>query len=498
MIPRRTVLAALALLPTAVRAQAAALRPEDFGAKGDGRTDDTLAFQAAGRLLSERGGGTLVLRRGATYRVGRQARGDGKTAAYLAQPMLRITHVDGLVIQGNGATLRLNDGLHYGSFDPATGRRFDPPRGKFTDPRYAATVGALIELRDARDVRISDVVLDGNMRGLIVGGRWNVDIQLHADGLQLIDVSGVVIERVHARDNGLDGIYLRGRARTAGAAPDAIALREVRCTGNGRQGVSVVGGAGIRFTACTFADTGQGKVSSAPGAGVDIEPNGRDMAADLAFDRCTFVNNRGVGLLAAEGASHAIAARDCTFWQGFDPRAGATHGSGDAFWLTKPGVRIERCRVHGTVTNLHPTAQVRASAFDDAVHPRLGRSGRRRPYLVASAAGTFSDCTVTVGGPARGMVYATTGLTLRRCVLRYAGSGLSPRRPVAFFGAGVTLENVTFAEAPTVQGALFIHAGRPVLKGRVTVTGPHVRWGGPTGRTGNVAVSAPAGSAPRP
>lgn len=486
---RRTVLGAgLALaVPGAALAQRVPLRPEDFGAKGNGAADDTLAFQALGKAVSDAGGGTIVLRRGATYRVGRQTRGAGEGPAFLQQPMLRITGADGVTILGQGATIKLNDGLRYGSFDPATGRRFDPPKGKFTDPRYAASVGALVELRACRRVRIEQLTLDGNVDRLVVGGRWNVDIQLHADGLQLVDVSAVVVEGVVTRNNGLDGVYLRGNGRgSPDAASDAIRFSNVRCARNGRQGMSIVGGAGMRFEHCVFADTAQGPVASAPSAGVDIEPNGRDWASNIAFDACTFINNRGVGLLAAEGASRGVAARNCTFWQGFS----GGRGSGDAFWLTREKATIGGCRVHGNVTNLAADATVTGTSFDDATHPVYGRSAQRRRYLVADVRGTFSDCTFTLRGKGpQALVYATKPVTFRRCVMRYAGTGLSPNLAIAFLNAAVTLEDVTFSEAAGGGGPFFIHADRPMLKGRVVVTGPRIHWGGRTGPTGNIAAS---------
>src|SRR6476661_534973 len=75
-LDRRTFLAiaAAAAACSESRAQAGpVVRPEDFGARGDGVTNDTAAFAALGAHVNRIGGGTVALRREATYVVGRQA-----------------------------------------------------------------------------------------------------------------------------------------------------------------------------------------------------------------------------------------------------------------------------------------------------------------------------------------------------------------------------------------------------------------------------------------
>src|SRR5688572_32008340 len=62
-----------------------ALTPEQFGAKGDGRTNDSAAFAALAAEVNRRGGGEIQLRR-AVYIVGRQTQAFRSRASYAFEP----------------------------------------------------------------------------------------------------------------------------------------------------------------------------------------------------------------------------------------------------------------------------------------------------------------------------------------------------------------------------------------------------------------------------
>lgn len=452
---RRTVLALLTSAVVPIFGAAATTRvsrdnadaetPEAYGAIGNGVADDTAAFQALSRAVTVRGGGTIILRRNAIYRVGRQTfSGAFDGAAFRHQDMMTIKSARGLKIVGNGATLKLNDGLYYGSFHPVTKQAHRPQKGDFSDPHYAATVGWMINLVDCDDVTVSNLVLDGNQDKLIIGGHWgDTGIQLRAVGLNLDGVTRATIQHVTSRSHGLDGFYIRTRGReSVDGAWAGITFRDCHADRNGRQGLSITGGRGMLFENCTFTNTGQGRISSLPQAGIDIEPNGRDWATAIRFSGGRVENNKGVGILTPRGVNVAdVIIQDMEIWQGF-AKGPASRGSSDAFWFSAPLVTIKGCKIHGCVTNTVSTTKVVGCRWDDRSHPVYGRSAQNRDYLLSNPQGTYRDIRFETTN--RKMIYAGKESHFRNCVFIDNGPKTGARRILALFGPSTTLVDCDF------------------------------------------------------
>ena len=374
---RRGVVAGLATAAVLAAAPAWAqevLTPEAFGAKGDGRTNDTAAFRRLSNAVARRGG-TIVLRR-TTYLVGEQrpAIGSGEAFGYVPSPILSFLDLEGpLTIRGNGATLRCAPGLRYGSFDPRTG---EPHRHAmpFIDATTKATPYAyMIQVeRCGGDLLIENIELDGNLRAMRLGSPYgDTGIQIEGSGLFLRDNrGGEVLRDIHTHHHPQDGMMIDGLDDTALARRVTRVAQNVRCEDNGRQGCSLVGGRGWRFSGCAFDRTGRAGLMSAPAAGFDIEAEGSKTNRDHRFEDCRFVDNGGCGLVADSGDSEGATFTRCRF-------VGTTNWS---IWTFKPRFRFVGCTIVGTAVkpwgDPDPTRATRFTGCLFTDNPKLSPNGK--------------------------------------------------------------------------------------------------------------------------
>jgi hypothetical protein len=335
--------------------------PEMFGAKGDGRTNDTDAFASLAAAVNADGGGTIELRR-TTYIVGRQLPGSssGSTRSFEGQKILEFVGCRAaLVIRGNGARLRCAGGLRFGVFDAASGQPTNTQMPYF-GPGVAFPYHAMIRVeRSEGPVLIERLELDGNVGELLIGGRYgDVGWQVPGTGIALINNRGDEIVRdVHAHNHPLDGLLIDGDDRSRRFLPTRRVERS-RFEYNGRQGCSIVGGRGYAFQECAFSHTGRSAVSSAPGAGVDIEAEGGKQNRDHSFKACEFHNNAGAGMVADTGDSDGASFDLCTF-------VGTTSWSA---WPNKPRFVFRNCSFAGALTRAYGDLDPRRAAqFTDCV-----------------------------------------------------------------------------------------------------------------------------------
>lgn len=404
-------------------------RPEDFGARGDGRSNDSAAFASLSAAVNRAGGGVVELRP-VVYIVGRQHRSDDPALGYMIPDDL--LHFVGcerdVVVNGNGATLRAAPGLLYGAFDRSTGRPLAVRLPFLDHGAKAAPYHAMIHAERCRGaVRIAKLTLDGQTAALSIGGKWgDQGWQIAGSGLLLTDNRGdEIVEDVVSHDHPLDGIIVDGLS-AADAPVRTVQRRFSRVTAdcNGRQGCSIVGGSGYVFEACRFTRTGRGPIASSPGAGVDIEPENGKTIAGLRFLSCTFADNAGCGLVADGGPSANVTFVASTF-------VGTTSW---AAWPKAPHYAFTGCTFVGALANCYGSDDPGAAArFTACVFRDRAARGPVSPvYLAGGPDGwiidlstsvnvRFSGCRFELTG--RGRLPWSTGAIYDGCTMRQVAKG---------------------------------------------------------------------------
>lgn len=314
---------------------------KSFGAKGDGRTNDHLSFQRAAEYFNKRGGnGKLIISKG-IYIIGRQTFTGGKPdkPAYEGENVLHFTNIKNFKIEGrSSATLKYRDSLRFGAFTPDAGLPYEHGNNLFLNHSYAAVIGWCISFSNCSNISIYNLTIDGNNKGIILGGVWgDVGRQMPHSGVFIQNSKNVIVNKINAHHFGLDGIYVSNKES---GITDSISILNSSFEYNARQGLSWVGGNHLFVKNCKFNNTGKEAFSSPPSAGVDIEAevgpiqNGR-------FSNCEFINNTGLGVVADAGNSRNCTFANCTIW-------GATNWS---VWVTKPGFTFKDCNIYGSIVH---------------------------------------------------------------------------------------------------------------------------------------------------
>jgi len=315
----------------------------DFGAVGNGITNDHDAFVLAAQYINQRKGNcTLIIPKG-TYKVGKQVKIPGekfRTGIHLLD-LKNCTNVK-IICQGQ---IRYKDGLYYGSFNPKTSQAHHTNRKeKFRNRKYLADVGSAISLRNCENIELDGIDLDGNNRNIILGGDYvEKGIQARYSGITMYNVRNVKVMNCKTNYFGQDGFIIKNYVKRNPTQVDENILVQ-NCTSdyNGRQGMSVTGCIGLTIVSSSFSHTGRGGNSSGPGAGIDFEGEGQ-INKNITLTNCQIIDNRGVGLLADSGNTSDVEVDNCFIW-------GTTKWS---VWMRKPRVQIKNSTIYGAVVHAY-------------------------------------------------------------------------------------------------------------------------------------------------
>lgn len=386
---------------------------------------NTLALQKISASINKADGGLVLVIDKGTYRVGKETMATKKARgySYLGEPMLTLDScTKPVVIEGNGAVLKLANDLHFGSFHSETGKAFSAPGGGFYEADYAAYPQSLIVLRGNKSVTVRNLVLDGNLQNLNLGGYWgDTGIQLPGDGLLCLDNDAVTIEKVTSQYFPRDGIMIGNTVPSEKTPVKKTLLLNCTFNGNARQGFSWIGGNHLYAQNCKFLNTGKtinrktGRpVSSAPSAGIDMEAE-MGLIRNGVFENCLIDNNAGAGFLTvgdvARIAYNGGKIVGATNW--------SIYGSG-------PYAVFQKTTIVGSPVNLRPGSGVYDSAntrfnnclitLDSTLSPTGRVYGNYVMDFGGGAGGFFTRCVID--SKTRGTVYGGGGCVFTDCVFR--------------------------------------------------------------------------------
>lgn len=271
------LLSGVALAGTGITAHAAnnAISVRDFGAKGDGRNDDTAAFRKA-------------------------------IAAVPASGTLNVPAGDYLLTAGTdpGSTVVLKSNMTLAL----------QPGARLLTATNPSDTYYLLWIRAANNVTIIGSAGAGGALPQLVGDRASHAGSQgeHGMGIRVEGSSNVRISNLQIRDFWGDGIYVSGTIRKGAANVPSreITVSGVQCRNNRRQGMSIICVNGMKVTDSEFSGT-QG---TAPMDGIDIEPNRNDQVSNVTIQNCKLTDNRGHGLevYGKQGQVANIAVIGCT------------------------------------------------------------------------------------------------------------------------------------------------------------------------------------------
>lgn len=228
-----------------VRARGSAqVNVRDKGARGDGKHDDTSAFQAAIDALPDTGG---------------------------------TVHVpDGIYLIDAESSVRLRDRMLL-KLSPAA-RLVAKPNGS---PRSFVLLVSRVS-----DVEISGGQIVGERAGhLGTDGEWG-------HGINIRGASRVTVRDMRVSDCWGDGLYVGATDPDQAALSEDVVIANVVSTGNRRQGLSIAGARNVRVHGSEFSNT----AGTNPQYGIDIEPNRPSSASGIVIEDCIIKRNRGGGI----------------------------------------------------------------------------------------------------------------------------------------------------------------------------------------------------------
>lgn len=283
---------------------------EDFGAVGDGVTDDYFAIKDAFDALQTAGGGTLNFGHGKTYFIN-QFRINPPAVDANGILTFSLNGISNVIINGNNSTIK-----HRGGWT----RRANNGAASLDN-------SVMIQFILCNNVTMNDLEVYGGSETItqeatLEGGSY---------GIQVLGCEDVNMRNVYSHHHLTDGILFTYFATGVGfeaRSSKRILLENCRFWNNARQGMTLNESRGATFIRCSFNETGQTGLygTHSPVAGVDIEPEFFPGSApgvveldvetgDFNFYGCDFKENIGSPFIATSDTKvkEPVRLDGCTF-----------------------------------------------------------------------------------------------------------------------------------------------------------------------------------------
>lgn len=271
---------------------------KEYGALGDGVTNDTAGIQAAIDAASSAGGGIVVMPSG-TYRYGSQSNGGGQLAGIIMK-----SHVT-LRGEGIGSTIV-----------------------KPLDSNSGLSVSSIGSLYNQTDITIEDLEVDGNKSVITSGGE--------CEGINPKNPTRLTIRNVYVHDTPDDGIDIDG---CSDVLIENCIVKD--CDGNGIYPSGYTGKIVVR--ACTVDGNAIARINGTPG--VDWNSVGgivtgyQGSGGYMVVDGCRMRNNaRNLTVYDAGN----VTVSNCWFYQDRSFLFGST-GQAPCLFATGGFVRVDNC-----------------------------------------------------------------------------------------------------------------------------------------------------------
>lgn len=231
-----------------------------FGAKGDGTTDDSNAINLA---LSSKAYNISFIK-GNTYMVRGYEDGqpEGSTTGLIGTTGLIIPSNKNVDLNESTIKCITNSRQNYNIFTIAEKENIILKNGTIIGDRATHT-GATGEWGYGVAIKSSTNITLDNLK---ISECWGDGINLNNNG------NGSILNK-------------------------NITINNCICDSNRRQGMSIENGDIINVINSQFNNTGNNNLHTAPSAGCDVEPGSYQNVKNVLFDNCSFNSNYGAGLL---------------------------------------------------------------------------------------------------------------------------------------------------------------------------------------------------------